>query len=331
MNLEHKLIITGTGRAGTTFLVRLLTALGQPTGYDASNWRSDYFPHCTAGLERKLTDPNAPYIVKDPELCVTLEGILATERIAIDHAIVPIRDLDAATLSRVRIGGSSGSVPGGVIGTADPQQQKCVLADRFHRLLQTLVARDIPHTFLLFPRFVQDGDYAFKKLHPIFPDVTREQFDAAFREIADPSLVHSFDPNRPAASAAAREFAATQRTKRRRRHVRQISLWSSLAAAIVLGLGSRWPANVRAATAPIETETVALPNAAPNGETNLPITLPLSAMPRHHRKRGLVSLRRATASLRLSDVGQPDNRTFKSAQGAPVPAVTLSAWPEFAP
>ena len=32
MNCEHKVIITGTGRVGTTFLVHLLTELGLDTG-----------------------------------------------------------------------------------------------------------------------------------------------------------------------------------------------------------------------------------------------------------------------------------------------------------
>ncbi len=47
----HKVIITGTGRAGTTFLVQLLTELGLDTGYTRRTWSRDYFEHCDAGLE----------------------------------------------------------------------------------------------------------------------------------------------------------------------------------------------------------------------------------------------------------------------------------------
>ena len=32
----HKVIITGTGRAGTTFLMQLLTAIGLDTGFVSS-------------------------------------------------------------------------------------------------------------------------------------------------------------------------------------------------------------------------------------------------------------------------------------------------------
>ena len=47
----HKVIITGTGRAGTTFLVQLLTEMGLDTGYTRASLARDYFEHCSAGLE----------------------------------------------------------------------------------------------------------------------------------------------------------------------------------------------------------------------------------------------------------------------------------------
>ena len=66
---EHKVIITGTGRAGTTFLVRLLTELGLETGISRKNWHKKFYPACNAGLEHNLLDPETPYIVKNPALC----------------------------------------------------------------------------------------------------------------------------------------------------------------------------------------------------------------------------------------------------------------------
>ena len=64
----HKVIISGTGRSGTTFLVHLLTELGLDTGITARNWGKKYFEHCNAGLEHELLDPETPYIVKNPAL-----------------------------------------------------------------------------------------------------------------------------------------------------------------------------------------------------------------------------------------------------------------------
>lgn len=237
---RHKLIITGTGRAGTTFLIRLLTALGQDTGYDDANWRSDYFAHCEAGLERDLADPDAPYIVKDPELCVTLDAILRQGDVVVDHAIVPVRDLASAARSRVRIGGADGVVPGGLVGTDDPARQQAVLAERFHALVHTLVAREVPHTFLLFPRFVCDAEYAFDRLRSALPELDRARFMAAFAEIADPAMVHDFSAAPAPRSAAAERFEAERAAQRHSRHRRRLLSWTGATALGVSVVAWRW-------------------------------------------------------------------------------------------
>jgi len=231
----HKLIITGTGRAGTTFLVRLLTALGQPTGYTEESWRDDYFAHCHAGLERDVTDRNAPYIVKDPGLCVTLSGLLTRKEIVVDHAIVPIRELEAAANSRIRHGGAADEIPGGLVGTDRADQQARVLAERFHTLLHTLVSHDVPHTLLQFPRFVRDVDYAYEKLNPIF-GFNRATFATAFNRVADSSLVHDEATPAPPADQSATQYRAVVRRKKRTRRLRRAMLWTGAAAFVAGGL-----------------------------------------------------------------------------------------------
>jgi hypothetical protein len=191
---EHKVIITGTGRAGTTFLVRLMTELGLETGITRKNWHRKFYPECNAGLEHNLLDPETPYIVKNPMLCETLPQVLATGRFVIDHVYVPIRELETAAASRVRHGGANGSVPGGLWGTSDPAEQRRVLAEYFHRLIHVLVVHEIPHTFILFPRLVADPAYLYGRLSYVLKGISREDFDAAFNRIADRSLVHEYTP-----------------------------------------------------------------------------------------------------------------------------------------
>jgi hypothetical protein len=200
---EHKVIITGTGRAGTTFLVRLMTELGLETGITRKNWHKKFYPGCNAGLEHNLLDPETPYIVKNPALCETLPAALATGRFVIDHVYVPIRELETAAASRVRQGGQDGSVPGGLWGTADPAHQRAVLAEYFHKLIHVLVVNEIPHTFLLFPRLVTDPGYTYDRLAYVLKGISREDFDAVFHRIADKSLVHDFSPEAKAAETAA--------------------------------------------------------------------------------------------------------------------------------
>ena len=227
----HKVIITGTGRAGTTFLVRLLTELGLDTGYTRRNWSRGYYAHCDAGLEHALADPKAPYIVKNPALCETLGSILAGGQIVIDHAFVPVRELEAVAFSRIRVGGANESVPGGLLKNSDPALQKAVLAEMFHQLVYTLVVRDVPHTFLLFPRFACDADYAHARLRPILGGIPFETFREVFARVSNPRLIHDF--SRPETRQAGVGEKQYRQEQQRRRHVRRAIRWT-LAGATAL-------------------------------------------------------------------------------------------------
>jgi hypothetical protein len=192
---EHKVIITGTGRCGTTFLVRLLGELGLDTGISERNWDKKYFEHCRAGLEHEILDRKTPYIIKNPALCETLGPALATGRFVIDHAYVPIRELESVAASRAAVGGADGSRPGGLWGTANPASQGAVMAAMFHGLIHTLVANEIPHTFIQFPRMVTDPAYTFRKLEFLMKKgITYDVFLGAFKRTADPTLVHAYEP-----------------------------------------------------------------------------------------------------------------------------------------
>ena len=228
MDTSHKVLITGTGRAGTTFLVRLLTELGLDTGYTVEEAQRGVDVHCRAGLEHELPRskatirdwvrqpkhmirslwreaPPTPYIIKNPALCDTLGEIIANQRFVFDHVYIPLRDLEEAALSRVRVGGLNGTKPGGLWKTSDSRQQKAVLAEMFFRLVHTLAIYEVPHTFLLFPRLVEDWAYTYAKMSFLVHDIDREIFRAAFARVADPNLVHRFatatEPRRPVAPA----------------------------------------------------------------------------------------------------------------------------------
>ncbi len=254
----HKVIITGTGRAGTTFLVQLLTGLGLDTGYTPETWQRDYHAHCQAGLEHDIEDAAAPYIVKNPGLCESLPGVLTRGRIAIDLAIIPLRRLDDAALSRVRVGGN-GRTPGGLTGTNDPAQQRAVLAENFHQLVETLTAHDIPFLFLHFPRFAQDAGYTFEKLRPLLGDIDRARFDACFAQLVRPELIHSFASGATADSGApARAFAQSRRQRRLARHSAR---WAAAAALIALGwFTAGWMKEPQPGTAPTTFVQDSLPH-----------------------------------------------------------------------
>ena len=72
-----------------------------------------------AGLEKNILAPNAPRVVKDPYLSTRLRPLLEEGKVAVEHAIVPMRDLDVASASRVRASGYGGrpGAWGGLFGT----------------------------------------------------------------------------------------------------------------------------------------------------------------------------------------------------------------------
>ena len=209
---RHHCIISGTGRAGTTFLVQLLTALKLDTGYDHPTSNID--PKSNAGMERDIRQADVPYIVKSPLLCDHLDEALQGNRIVIDHAIIPMRDLYSAAESRRAVHRKAGPVTppgevvlGGLWHTKVPEEQESVLARQLHSLFYVIAKHDIPVTLLHFPRLVTEPEYLYKKIGFLFPDIGYDAFLQCFRKVSRPELVHDFQANSNAETSGVREEA----------------------------------------------------------------------------------------------------------------------------
>ncbi|MFM7270459.1 MAG: hypothetical protein ACKO2C_02340 [Actinomycetes bacterium] len=187
--LEPRIVITGTGRAGTTLLVQILTDLGFDTGF-SPDARIDANTH--AGLETRLDSPDAPRIVKSPNLSRRLDEILSAGTANVEHVIIPIRDLDVAAASRVRATkyGSNLHIMGGLFGTTRATKQREALALLSYQLMLTLAKHEVPHTLLLFPRFAGDGEYLYEHLSFLDPTIPKERWVAATTARSQPSLIH---------------------------------------------------------------------------------------------------------------------------------------------
>jgi hypothetical protein len=193
-------IISGTGRAGTTFLVQLLTELGLDTGFSDPyvRFREDR----NAGMEwNRQNIASAPYILKSPALCDELGPLLKKEKdFVIDHAIIPIRDLYSAAESRRFVQGKGVShflmsrpfLGVKKWGIRRPKEQESVLAQYFYQLLYTLAEHNIPTTLLYFPRLAKDPEYLFEKLNFLLKNIPYEKFVQAFQKISRPDLIHNF-------------------------------------------------------------------------------------------------------------------------------------------
>ena len=184
-----KVVIAGTGRAGTTVLVQVLTDLGLDTGFDAS---APIDTTVNAGLERSVEGPDAPWIVKSPDLSRTLGAILDAGGARVDHVIIPIRDLDVAAASRIRNTkyGRDLHTWGGLLGTNRATRQRAALTGMLYELLYTVARHDLPHTFLMFPRFTTDWEYTHAQLGFLAPEITADRWRQALEARVKPNLIH---------------------------------------------------------------------------------------------------------------------------------------------
>jgi len=206
-HMKHHLMIAGTGRAGTSFLVQYFHRCGLET-HIAQHPEHRLDEHANAGLEdTPVGVDNLPYVIKTPWLYEFIDHVLNRDDMKIDAAVLPMRDIVEAASSRVTIEMRSrygdpalqedctgwktwGGAPGGIVYSLNPLDQARILAMGFHQVVHALVKRKVPIVFLDFPRLVDDAEYLYEQLKPVFGRrVSRGAALAAHRATANPELV----------------------------------------------------------------------------------------------------------------------------------------------
>lgn len=177
----NNIIITGSGRAGTTVLMKIITALGYNTGFDEIE--SD-----DAGME--LPDPierlKDVHIIKSPELSDALDQVY--ERCKKFHVVICVRSISDVTSSRLsRIG-----MKGGLAGTENPDEQYVYLLERQNRMLEQLAKYDIDHTLIWFDKMMDSPLYLYYKLKPLLEDMEFSSFRMVYNELIDRSKIKTY-------------------------------------------------------------------------------------------------------------------------------------------
>lgn len=203
----ERLVISGTGRAGTTFLVRVLTYLGFDTGYQDAE--DGYDPNVRAGMEthpRPGMTPeqigSLPYVVKDPQLCLFLPAVLDTTAFRVRRLIIPVRDLGEASASRVQRGrfGAPRSLlwlsergrpevflPQGVprAGEALLALQRSKLAEFLGEIVATAVTRGIRYVLIPSDVIFNQPSRLFILLEEDLPGTSMAEFLVAHARISE--------------------------------------------------------------------------------------------------------------------------------------------------
>lgn len=187
-----KTLITGTGRCGTSFLMHLLTELGQNTGYTKEEAHNAIRRHkgLNAGIEHSAKSKRwkKSSIVKSP-FFASIENLeLVIDEIS--HVIIPIRNLEASAKSRAKANENVWHSYGGFVDDCETiEQQQDYNAKLIYNLVEYLEQKGISYEFIHFPRMVQDPQYLYNKLLKRF-SLSWITFYEVFNKIADPSKVH---------------------------------------------------------------------------------------------------------------------------------------------
>jgi hypothetical protein len=182
------IVITSTGRSGTTFLIILYTLLGYNTGFNPEKINDEIrIWLCNSGMERPLWDiENDRYeVVKNPDFCTQIPHLI--EKTRVDRVILPLRDYTTSAFSRSKYS-RPGIKRGGFIGEVDNVDDQI---RHYHKMVATLLIdctrSEIPVVTIDFEKMVRDAEYLYKKLEPTFGDrsIDLERFRQAYKEATE--------------------------------------------------------------------------------------------------------------------------------------------------
>lgn len=158
----EKILITGTGRCGTTFLVRLFSYLEFDTGFDETNFDDFIDEMANAGLEAHHNDNH--YIIKNPVYLEIMEDIVKS--VTIKNVILPIRNFEDSVKSRIK----NGKNKGGLWQANDEKEQIDFYNKLMANYIYTMTKYDISTTFIDFDRMVTDKSYLYQKIKGILSE-----------------------------------------------------------------------------------------------------------------------------------------------------------------
>lgn len=207
--MEKKILITGTGRSGTTLIMQILTELGYDTGFKDKNhdWRDwvragqemGYPVHLKynnkmelywtgSSLRDKQLLETYPRIIKSPTFTLHLKKLLDKDIIELEHVIIPIREVDKCVASRKKANLMHEPLYLSEI-TDEMVKEKVFNYIMLGHLLEALAFYNLDHTYIKYPEMVYSPDYLYYKLKGIFWNMNKGRFIEVHQELAKEELV----------------------------------------------------------------------------------------------------------------------------------------------
>jgi hypothetical protein len=193
VSIKESILITGTGRCGTTFLMALFTLLGMDTGFTRETLKENIHDKVKGGLEEQ---PGKYTIAKNPAFIFMIESYILHYKQVPKMVIIPVRNFNESVESRyknteelglldepkpVEIGASKGA---GGLWNADTKEEQILFYNKcMAYYIQAMTRCGIPTKFIDFHYMTTNSRYLFESLKDVIdPDVTYERFDECYRE-----------------------------------------------------------------------------------------------------------------------------------------------------
>ena len=158
---HKKILITGTGRCGSTFLIALLAEIGFDCELNSIDSRTK------GGHEVPVADlflAGGPQVMKTPFLLDHF-STLWENRDRVQLVLIPVRNISDAALSRhgntIAFGAG---VPGGLWNAETLEDQEGELQGKLLEFILLLVEHGLPYKLLDFRRMTTDPGYLFASL-----------------------------------------------------------------------------------------------------------------------------------------------------------------------
>lgn len=190
--ISKKIIITGAGRSGTSFLTKVFTRLGYDTGmvpYEES-YSDEHRAGCELSINFKETPPEeVPAVIKSPQLAFVLKKLISDYPIG--YVLIPMRDLYTSAESRVDTG-LLWEQPDEFVNPDidDIGRQVIINACAIGFAIEACVVTGTPFKIMRFPDFALSEEYCWNCLSSIISGaVPRHTFKDVFRKTSNPKSI----------------------------------------------------------------------------------------------------------------------------------------------
>ena len=176
--MVERILITGTGRCGTTFLMKIFTFLEYDTGFTKENYSQSISKNSNGGLEKRREYAKY-YITKSPDFLCDLGYILNDSQVKIKYIIIPVRKYEDSASSRARNKGA-----GGFWCASNEQEQIAFYHKAMANLIFLTTKHDIKTIFLDFDKMISNKEYLFQKLKVILDEknISFELFSDVYKQ-----------------------------------------------------------------------------------------------------------------------------------------------------